>query len=290
MKLVALTYGTEGDTRPIASLCRALMDAGYEVTLLADGGTLGSARDLGVPHAALAGDIRGTLQSVSGISSAGKNSLNAAAKAVAHIANENADAWMRQVLDVAAGSDGLIVAGLAAFIGFSAAEKLAVPVIGGGMIPLSPTSAFPSPFLPPRSMPRWLNRVPALDHRYGWSTVPAALSVGAELVFLGSFAYILRVFRANSFAATTVTVAPNQRVVSTGPYAHVRHPMYAAGLVLLATQPLSLGSWWGLLVMIPLVLIIVWRLLDEEAFLTANLAGYAEYRKRVRFRLVPFVW
>lgn len=160
MKLVALTYGTEGDTRPIAALCRALMDAGYEVTLLADGGTLGSARDLGVPHAALAGDIRGALQSVSTISSvvAGKNNLNATAQALAHIANENAGTWMRQVLEVAAGSDGLIVAGLAAFIGFSAAEKLAVPVIGAGMIPLTPTSAFPSPFLSTPSMPRWLNR------------------------------------------------------------------------------------------------------------------------------------
>jgi sterol 3beta-glucosyltransferase len=158
IKLVALTYGTEGDTRPIAALCRALIDAGHDVTLLADGGTLGSAHDLGVPHAALTGNIREALQSGILSAVAGKNSLNATAQAMAHIANENADAWMRQVLDVAAGSDGLIVAGLAAFIGFSAAEKLAIPVIGAGMIPLTPTSAFPSPFLPPRSMPRWLNR------------------------------------------------------------------------------------------------------------------------------------
>jgi len=144
MKLVALTYGTEGDTRPIAALCRALMDTGYGVALLADGGTLGSARDLGVPHVALAGDIRGTLQSVSSASSfvAGKNSLNATAQALARIANENADAWMRQVLDAAAGSDGLIVAGLAAFIGFSAAEKLGIPVIGAGMIPLTSDDTF----------------------------------------------------------------------------------------------------------------------------------------------------
>jgi sterol 3beta-glucosyltransferase len=154
MKLVALTYGTEGDTRPLSALCRALMDAGHEVTLLADGGTLSSAHDLGVSHAALTGDIRSKMRSVV----SRKNSLNVTAKAMAEIANENADAWMRQVLDVAAGSDGLIVAGLAAFIGFSAAEKLGIPVIGAGMIPLTPTSAFPSPFLPPRSMPRWLNR------------------------------------------------------------------------------------------------------------------------------------
>lgn len=136
MKLVALTYGTEGDTRPLAAVCHALMGVGYEVTLLVDGGTLGSALDLGVPRAALAGDIRGKLQSASRISSfvAVKNSLNATAKAMAQIANENADAWMRQILDVAAGSDGLIVAGLAAYIGFSAAEKLAIPVIGAGAV------------------------------------------------------------------------------------------------------------------------------------------------------------
>ncbi|MFY9988135.1 MAG: hypothetical protein WAK31_25505, partial [Chthoniobacterales bacterium] len=157
MKLVALTYGTEGDTRPMAAVCRALVDAGDDVTLLADGGTLGSARDLGVPHAALAGNIREALLQGIAPAVAGKNGLSATAQAMSRIANENADAWMRQVLEVAAGSDGLIVAGLAAFIGFSAAEKLAVPVIGAGMIPLTPTSAFPSPFLPPRSMPRWLN-------------------------------------------------------------------------------------------------------------------------------------
>ena len=160
MKLVVMTYGTEGDTRPLAALCRALMDAGFEMTLLADGGTLRSARELGVSCAALAGDIRAAVQSVSGNSSvvAGKNSLKATAKAMAQIANENASAWMRQVLDVAAGSDGLIVAGLAAYIGFSAAEKLGVPVIGAGMIPLTPTTAFPSPFLPPKAVWPWLNR------------------------------------------------------------------------------------------------------------------------------------
>ena len=151
MKLVALTYGTEGDTRPIAALCRALMDAGYDIQLLADAGTLSSARDLGVPCEALAGDIRGTLQSVKVISSfaAGKDSLRATTQALAQLANQNTDAWMRQVLDTATGSDGLIVSGLAAFVGFSAAEKLGIPAIGAGMIPLTPTSSFPSPFLPP---------------------------------------------------------------------------------------------------------------------------------------------
>ncbi len=158
MKFVAMTYGTEGDTRPIAVLCRALLDAGHDATLLADGGTLDYVRELGVPATALAGDIRAALQPGSGISPAAKNSLDSTAKTLALLANENAEAWMRSVLDAGAGSDGLIVAGLAAYIGFSAAEKLGVTAIGAGMIPLTPTSAFPSPFLPPRPMPRWLNR------------------------------------------------------------------------------------------------------------------------------------
>jgi UDP:flavonoid glycosyltransferase YjiC (YdhE family) len=198
MKLVALTYGTEGDTRPIAALCRALMDAGHEMALLADAGTLGSARDLGVPHAALAGDIRGMLQPGNGVSSVvrGKSSLKATAQALALIANENADAWMRQVLDVAAGSDGLIVAGLTAFIGFSAAEKLAIRVIGAGMIPLTPTSAFPSPFLPPRSVPRWLN---SFSYRFV-----------AELLW--------RAFRkATNAARSTVGLPPGRKIWSGHP-------------------------------------------------------------------------
>jgi sterol 3beta-glucosyltransferase len=154
MRLVALTYGTEGDTRPLAALCRALMDTGHDVTLLANSETSASVRELGVPHVALAGEIRGEVSSVIGK----KNSPHAMTKALARIANANSDAWMRQLLETADGSDGLIVAGLASFIGFSAAEKLSLPVIGAGMIPLTPTSAFPSPFLPPRSTPQWLNR------------------------------------------------------------------------------------------------------------------------------------
>lgn len=160
MKLVAVTYGTEGDARPIAALCRALMDAGHEAMLLADGGTLGSARALGVAHAALDGDIRGALQPARGIASvvSGKTSLNATAQALARIANENAATWTRQIIEAAANCDALIVSGLTAYVGLSVAERLAIPVIGAGMFPITPTAAFPSPFLPPRATPRWLNR------------------------------------------------------------------------------------------------------------------------------------
>jgi hypothetical protein len=163
MKLIAVTYGTEGDTRPLAALCRALMDAGHEATLLADGGALGTARDLGVPHLPLAGDMRGTLSSGTGIASVlNQPNAHAVTKALARIANENALPWMRQTLDAARNCDALITAGLAAFIGLSVAECLHIRAIGAGMFPMTPTSAFPSPFLPPRRVPRWFNR---LSHR-----------------------------------------------------------------------------------------------------------------------------
>jgi sterol 3beta-glucosyltransferase len=158
MRLTAVTFGTEGDGRPIAALCCALKDAGHDVTLLAAEGTLSSAHELKVPHATLAGDIRGALQPGIAAVVSGKMSLNATAKALARIANDNVAAWMHGTLGVAAGCDALICAGLAAFAGFSVAEKLAIPVIGAGMFPLTPTAEFPSPFLPPGKTPRWLNR------------------------------------------------------------------------------------------------------------------------------------
>ncbi|MFM0733367.1 glycosyltransferase [Paraburkholderia sediminicola] len=154
MKLLALTYGTEGDTRPLAVLCRALMDAGHEVTLLADGATLGSVRALGVPHAALSGNMRDELAA---LVTSGKG-VNATAAGLARIANAQAHSWMQQTARAAVGCDGLIAAGLAAFVGLSVAEHLGIRVIGAGLIPISPTDAFASPFLPPRWIPSVLNR------------------------------------------------------------------------------------------------------------------------------------
>jgi protein-S-isoprenylcysteine O-methyltransferase Ste14 len=132
--------------------------------------------------------------------------------------------------------------------------------------------------------------IPALDHRYQWSAVLQAVSVaGDALVALGYLA-IFFVFKENSFAAAIIQVASRQRVISTGPYAIVRHPMYAGSFVMLVGIPLALGSWWGLLALAATVPVLVWRLIDEERFLAANLPGYSEYRARVRYRLVPRVW
>jgi protein-S-isoprenylcysteine O-methyltransferase Ste14 len=132
--------------------------------------------------------------------------------------------------------------------------------------------------------------IPALDHRFGWSQMPplAALA-GDALVAIGWLA-IFAVFRENSFSSATIEITGDQRVVSTGVYAKVRHPMYAGALVMLAGMPLALGSWWGLSVLLAILPALIWRVFDEEKLLTENLPGYAEYREKVRYRLIPGLW
>ena len=131
---------------------------------------------------------------------------------------------------------------------------------------------------------------PALDHRFAWSHMsPYAALAGDLLVVLG-YLVVFFVFKENTFSSATIELAPGQEVISTGPYALVRHPMYAGALVLLAGIPIALGSWWGLLVLIAMLPALIWRLLDEEKFLVKNLPGYIEYQKEVRYRLIPLLW
>jgi protein-S-isoprenylcysteine O-methyltransferase Ste14 len=132
--------------------------------------------------------------------------------------------------------------------------------------------------------------VPAIDHRLGWSKVPTWVVLAADTLVALGFIVVFFVFRENTFASATIEVDAGQRTISTGPYALVRHPMYAGALVMLAGVPLALGSWWGLLAIAPMKLLIVLRLLAEEQVLATNLSGYAEYRIKVRYRLAPFVW
>ena len=130
----------------------------------------------------------------------------------------------------------------------------------------------------------------ALDHRLAWSHMrPSVPPVGDVLVALGWVA-IFFVFKENTFTSATIEVAAGQRVISSGPYALVRHPMYAGALVMLLGIPIALGSWWGLLVIVAMMSALLWRLLDEEEFLTRNLPGYAEYQSKVRYRLIPLLW
>jgi protein-S-isoprenylcysteine O-methyltransferase Ste14 len=132
--------------------------------------------------------------------------------------------------------------------------------------------------------------VPALDHRLAWSHMPPYVAlVGDALVALG-FLAVFFVFKENTFTSATIELTPDQRVISTGPYALVRHPMYAGAFVMLLGIPIALGSWWGLFVIVAMMPALIWRLLDEEKFLARNLPGYVEYRKKVRYRLIPLVW
>lgn len=132
--------------------------------------------------------------------------------------------------------------------------------------------------------------IPALDFRYKWSIVPLAAVVTGDVLFVVGFLLIARVYRENTFTSATIGIAEGQRVVSSGPYAIVRHPMYASALVYLAGTPLALGSYWGLLALVFMVPFLVWRLIDEEHLLVRELPGYGDYRRQVRYRLVPFVW
>jgi protein-S-isoprenylcysteine O-methyltransferase Ste14 len=129
--------------------------------------------------------------------------------------------------------------------------------------------------------------LPALDHRFGWSGVPTSVVILGNALIAISYIGFYFVFRENTYGAATIRVEENQRVVSTGPYAIIRHPMYAAGLILMLGIPLALGSWWGFLALAPGVPALVWRILDEERLLKRELPGYAEYTQRVRFRLIP---
>jgi protein-S-isoprenylcysteine O-methyltransferase Ste14 len=132
--------------------------------------------------------------------------------------------------------------------------------------------------------------VSALDHRFSWSNVPNYfVIVGDVLVALGLWVVFL-VFKENSFTSATIEIGADQRVISSGPYAVVRHPMYTAAIVMLAGVPPALASWWGTLAVIPLVSVIVWRIFDEEQLLARELAGYADYMTNVRYRLMPGVW
>ncbi|HTR83909.1 MAG TPA: isoprenylcysteine carboxylmethyltransferase family protein [Reyranella sp.] len=132
--------------------------------------------------------------------------------------------------------------------------------------------------------------VPAFDHRYGWSHMPVAIVLaGNVLMVLGWYA-IYVVFRENSYASATIELAADQKVISTGPYALVRHPMYAGALPMLFAMPIALGSWWGLVPFLVILPALIWRIFDEERFLESGLAGYATYKQKVRYRLIPHLW
>jgi protein-S-isoprenylcysteine O-methyltransferase Ste14 len=133
--------------------------------------------------------------------------------------------------------------------------------------------------------------VPALDHRFGWSSMPGFVAVFGDVLVLLSFVAFYYVFRANSYGGSTIEVFEGQQVISTGPYAIVRHPMYLGVVIMCVGAVLALGSWWTLLVIVLMELpVLAWRILDEEQVLAKDLPGYTDYVHKVRYRLVPHVW
>ena len=129
-----------------------------------------------------------------------------------------------------------------------------------------------------------------LDFRFGWSSLPHWVVWTSSIVFLLSYGMYAEVMRENEWLSRSIEVMEGQKVVSTGLYGIVRHPMYTATIAMFLAMPLVMGSWWAFLVMVPYVIAIVTRIKDEEILLTKELEGYQEYKAKVRWKLIPYIW
>jgi protein-S-isoprenylcysteine O-methyltransferase Ste14 len=132
--------------------------------------------------------------------------------------------------------------------------------------------------------------VSGFDHRYQWSHVPSSLVITSDILLVFTMLFFFIVFKKNSYLSATVEVQQDQTVVDDGPYSIVRHPMYSTALLLFIASPLALGSYWALLTLPVMVLVLALRSLDEEKALKKDLPGYSDYCKRVKYRLIPFVF
>jgi protein-S-isoprenylcysteine O-methyltransferase Ste14 len=132
--------------------------------------------------------------------------------------------------------------------------------------------------------------VAGFDHRFNWSQVAAWLAATADLAIVAGFLIQFLAFKTNSFASAVITIVPEQRLIATGPYQIVRHPMYSGALVVNLFMPMALGSWWGLWCSLMWLTAVVLRILDEEALLRQSLPGYEDFCRKVPYRLFPYVW
>jgi protein-S-isoprenylcysteine O-methyltransferase Ste14 len=132
--------------------------------------------------------------------------------------------------------------------------------------------------------------IPGLDHRYGWSDIPVEAVLAANVLVIVGYALVFLVFKENPFASRVVEVEPDQRVISSGPYALVRHPMYLGTSIMWLATPIALGSYWALPVFLLLPIVLVYRIMNEEEVLLRELPGYREYTHKVRYRLIPGIW
>lgn len=132
--------------------------------------------------------------------------------------------------------------------------------------------------------------IPGFDKRFGWSDIPIYIVIVADIVILFGYLIIFFVFKQNSYASRVVEVEKSQKVISTGLYGFVRHPMYIGVIIMFIPTPVALGSYWGLIPMVTIPLAIVFRILNEEKVLCKDLPGYKEYCQKTRYRLIPFIW
>ena len=132
--------------------------------------------------------------------------------------------------------------------------------------------------------------VAGLDYRFGWSVMPVPVTVVASVLFLAAYVLYAEVMRENAYLSRTIKVEEGQKVVDTGLYGIVRHPMYMATLLLFIMIPIVLGSWYAVIPFLFYPAIIIARLKDEEELLTKELPGYAEYKQKVKYRILPFIW
>lgn len=132
--------------------------------------------------------------------------------------------------------------------------------------------------------------LPGFDKYYEWSEIPVGIIIVSDILVLLGYLIVIRVFKENSYASRVVEINTGQKVISTGPYAIVRHPMYSGVLLMYGFTPLALGSWWALIGSFFLFVIIIARIFSEEKFLVENLSGYKEYLDKIKYRIIPGIW
>jgi len=132
--------------------------------------------------------------------------------------------------------------------------------------------------------------IPGLDRRFGWSELPTEIIIATDVFIMGGYLLIFMVFKENSYASRIVEIDQAQKVISTGLYSIIRHPMYLGVLIMYLPTPLALGSYWGLIPMALLPVSLVLRIINEEKVLKENLEGYKEYCLKTRYRLIPYLW
>jgi protein-S-isoprenylcysteine O-methyltransferase Ste14 len=132
--------------------------------------------------------------------------------------------------------------------------------------------------------------IPGLDRRFGWSDIPPEVIIATDAVILGGYLIIFMVFRENSYASRIVEIDKEHKIITTGLYSVVRHPMYLGVLIMYLPTPLALGSYWGLIPMALLPVSLVFRIVNEEKVLKENLEGYNEYCLKTKYRLIPYIW